>query len=518
MAFDMKAGLAALSLCGLLLLPLLCFGEQLEVTLADSLTIPNNIDYQYVIPQPNGDLQFYDLNYHTSSIFFKEFRYLAQNNELTPVSVMGEVTGLTWENQYRRITRTEYGRFYLIHILAQGFAVIVVEGSSYSAYLCDNISLGPYFDYGRCLELVAQDAVAIALQDSLIYYNYVQQTSQTLLQGAEYQCAIGQNKVLALLPDDKFMFVRDCTSMDPLDEEDWYVFGADGSLLFAQTMRDEVLNSNFMGKSGYGRPPLVHGRWYQPAPGMIEEISGQLECNLLPQEIHYHYFGFGIEQYMMSAYPFSNHRVLRLIVDHPYDYADVWLLCNRSPIEIYPDITHSFYFGSHGPGITNFGEDIVTLSFVLPEQLAVLALWTPDFPAVHEFNFPAYTTAQSFRCYAYENTLRLVSARRIYSFSVDVASGVTDAELPPDQPALEIHPNPARRGEAVTFSIPGKQSGALDVYNLRGQKISSLPLNGGNSILWDLAGEGGTLLPAGIYFARLRVREGTSTRKFIILD
>jgi hypothetical protein len=54
----------------------------LEVTAIDSVAIP--YEYDYVMQLDNGNLQFYKVNYGTSSIQFYGFQFLAQTNEVTP--------------------------------------------------------------------------------------------------------------------------------------------------------------------------------------------------------------------------------------------------------------------------------------------------------------------------------------------------------------------------------------------------------------------------------------------------
>ena len=72
----------------------LMFAQQphLEITLADSLTVPYS--YDYVIQLPNSDLQFYKLSYGTTSIQINGFQYLSSFNQITPEVDMGTVSNL----------------------------------------------------------------------------------------------------------------------------------------------------------------------------------------------------------------------------------------------------------------------------------------------------------------------------------------------------------------------------------------------------------------------------------------
>ncbi len=78
------------------------------------------------------------------------------------------------------------------------------------------------------------------------------------------------------------------------------------------------------------------------------------------------------------------------------------------------------------------------------------------------------------------------------------------------------YPNPFNPSTLISFSIPNRENVALDVYNLLGQKVTSIlnkEMEGGSyEINFDAS-----KLSAGIYFYTLRAGSFTSTKKMMLL-
>lgn len=81
---------------------------------------------------------------------------------------------------------------------------------------------------------------------------------------------------------------------------------------------------------------------------------------------------------------------------------------------------------------------------------------------------------------------------------------------------LQNYPNPFNPSTTISFSIPERESVTLDVYNLLGQKVSSIlnrEMEGGSyNINFDAS-----KLSAGIYFYTLKAGSFTSTKKMMLL-
>ena len=77
---------------------------------------------------------------------------------------------------------------------------------------------------------------------------------------------------------------------------------------------------------------------------------------------------------------------------------------------------------------------------------------------------------------------------------------------------ISIYPNPANNQVNLKFSSASEQYGQVEVYNINGSKIMSLPANistGVNTININTAD-----LTAGNYFVSLVTNEGTTNKRF----
>jgi flagellar hook assembly protein FlgD len=82
-------------------------------------------------------------------------------------------------------------------------------------------------------------------------------------------------------------------------------------------------------------------------------------------------------------------------------------------------------------------------------------------------------------------------------------------------------PNPFRSGTTLVFAVPDEQPVRLTVYNVGGRLVRTLVDGpralGWNRVQWDGRDERGERLAAGLYFYRLQNRDGTVTRKGVLL-
>jgi len=83
------------------------------------------------------------------------------------------------------------------------------------------------------------------------------------------------------------------------------------------------------------------------------------------------------------------------------------------------------------------------------------------------------------------------------------------------------YPNPFNPVTTISFSLPSATDVTLDIYNIMGQKITTLvngPMEAGEyQIQWDGKIDGGQSTATGVYFYRLRAGEFLDTKKMLLL-
>lgn len=491
------------------------FAQQphLEITLADSLAIPYS--YDRVIQLPNGNLQFYKLNYGTSSIQFNAFQYLSLTNEITAQEDLGTVANLDGLYPMRRYTIERFSNFYLVHKLVSGLAVFKLDQNTLESRIINEFSFDQYFEIQQLTEIVSEDAMAIALADSLVYYNFMSGSSQTLLQGAEYQCGIEQYPAVIALPENYFMYVKD-TEGGGL-QETWVVYDSDGQYLFTQSSSDNGLRMSFF---KWGTPKLIHGRWYIPA-GTLVYTDLWLECYFSePDSLHYYSFGAPgspINESALSLTPFGDNRILRVYYDEFFE--SVFMYCNYVPLEQFPEVIFTFNWGYCNPLLTPISEDITTMTIRLPDQIAILALWTYDFPAVHEFYFPTLSNAQmGVNVFANNDSLRIITNQKVYSFQVGISTALADETMEHMDQVIQVYPNPVRSSQQLTIKTMLKEPSILDIYNVKGQKVQSLQIGKLGQVEWNLRGHENNSLPSGVYIIKSRNSNAIKPCKMVLIN
>jgi len=99
----------------------------------------------------------------------------------------------------------------------------------------------------------------------------------------------------------------------------------------------------------------------------------------------------------------------------------------------------------------------------------------------------------------------------------------TISAVPKNNGNISIHymlaqnyPNPFNPTTTIRYTLPKQSNISLNVYNLRGQKITTLvnktQLTGEYEAQWDASG-----LPSGVYICRLQAGEFVATRKLVLL-
>ena len=96
------------------------------------------------------------------------------------------------------------------------------------------------------------------------------------------------------------------------------------------------------------------------------------------------------------------------------------------------------------------------------------------------------------------------------SDTLTIMAGASVAPIASAAPAFRLEaarPNPFRPATELVFSLAAEGEARLDVYDVRGARVSTLVSGrqaaGEHRAVWDGRGRDGAALPPGVYFARL---------------
>ncbi len=119
---------------------------------------------------------------------------------------------------------------------------------------------------------------------------------------------------------------------------------------------------------------------------------------------------------------------------------------------------------------------------------------------------------------------RAARAGDLYSFHIARPTTVHDPDAPQDLPqtfALRAFPNPFHHRMAMHYALPANVAGVftLEIMNVLGQRVRVLAQDearaGRYQIFWNGTDDFGRIMPAGIYFVRLRHEGYTRTQKIL---
>jgi hypothetical protein len=96
-----------------------------------------------------------------------------------------------------------------------------------------------------------------------------------------------------------------------------------------------------------------------------------------------------------------------------------------------------------------------------------------------------------------------------------------DEMAPMDYQLAPNVPNPFNPSTRITYALPEQASVTLDVYNVRGERVSSLvnavQPQGVHSIMWNATNESGQAVPAGLYIARLTAGSYSQSIRMVLM-
>ena len=493
------------------------------------ITLDNSIHIQYpyddVIMLPNGDLQFYDINADVGSIQVTGFQYKVQTNTLTDVIQIGNITGIQGECHFELRTQ-RFGKFYSVYSVyqypdsynPQGLVVLKLDANDLAYRIIDDMG----YSAGSALfrtEIVAEDTFIFALEDSLVYYDFTSDTSQTLLEGDAYQCTLEQDKRVYAMPDGHFMYIKDSMMGYDTVPETWIIYDSQGNYQFTKTLTDQLFGVSTIGVSFYNDFNFVNERFYIPNPGITND-EAYLECHFpSPDSLHYYVVPApgSLNEGDARFVRFGDDRILRSYYDYLED--QTYLYMNFSPLESNPVSSDWSCFGHLRPKINGIKDKIVVISVRLAESIYLSALCTLDFPVTHTFTFPAPhayipSTSMSF---AYDDKLYFIDNNRIFTFNVELSVSNVDETATPPALTLSVYPNPVNVKDVIKFKASIKHPMELDIYNIRGQRVSTVKLDSDGCAQWDLHNHNGEALSAGVYIAKFRNHKGIKPVRFIVI-
>ena len=490
---------------------------QIEISLANSLSIPH--DYDHVIKLPSGDLQFYKMTIGNGSIQITGFQYLRQSNTLTEVVQIGSITGFEG-TAVKEIYAQRFGKFYVIYQYPQdnpqGLVVIRLDAQDLEYRIVDDIQIGS--GWGR-IDIVSENHFVISLVDRLEFYDFASDSSQTLLDGEDYLSSPMQEKRVYAMPTGHFIYVKDTCYEDTFDT--WFIFDSQGNHQFTQTMTDPWFSWSVTGTS-YGPDfDFVHDRFYIPTYGIVFD-SALLECHFpTPDSLHVFIVvtPVSVDEHLSRLVRFGDDRILRSYLDYGTYNGDYFLYMNHSPLEDNLEPTHWTGFGPMEPHIDNINDQIVAISARYENYILVSALCTLDFPTSHTFTFPAPTVNVDLpvNTFSHENQLFMISNGALYAFTIFFSvSNADETEVPPLH-TLSAYPNPVNLKGVITFKASLKRALELDIYNVKGQRVDTISLDSEGTAEWDLRNHKGAALSAGVYFAKPRNHKDIKPIKFIAI-
>jgi len=116
-------------------------------------------------------------------------------------------------------------------------------------------------------------------------------------------------------------------------------------------------------------------------------------------------------------------------------------------------------------------------------------------------------------------SLRVNESQRI---DLNLAYLVTVGNLVPTQFSLsQNHPNPFNPLTIIEYSLPARSHVAIEVYNLLGQKVSTLVNQemeaGVHQVIWDGKDSQGNKVSSGVYFYRIKAENFSEVKKMVLM-
>lgn len=507
----------------LILFALVFANPHIDVSMIGTTQIP--YDYDYVVQENNGNLQFYRVEYSDSTAHFYNFSFDASNNSLSSEISIGVATGLSGlSNYYTEMDWSiRYGKLYLMHKISTGLVCFVLAQNSLTTHHINNVSFPQFSFIEPRVELVNENALVIAEEYALLYFDLQTSNSQTLISGPEYQCIFGQYPIVIYLKDDYFIYAKDSQMGGGNVPEVWYLFASDGTLLSTMSSIDTFLTNSMLYQNKGVDVPKIQGRWYL-SNTQIVMTDEKLECSI-DDENSIHLFSFAgpgnpIDETCVGLYPFGNDRILRHYYDDSFPSHDLYI--NNVPLEENetPLIT---YISGDSFSVSVISQDIDAIFRFADNNIDFQIAWTGNGLNLLPFSFPAAIGFSTiYKTFVDQSNLRIVMEDGIYSFNIVETTPIIDDEATPVNEVISAFPNPFKESTTIKFKTKTPLLNLIiEVYNIKGQRIKFLEIlksdSQENSITWDGTDDIGKSVSSGVYFCRLTTSEKVKTYKMIKL-
>jgi hypothetical protein len=166
------------------------------------------------------------------------------------------------------------------------------------------------------------------------------------------------------------------------------------------------------------------------------------------------------------------------------------------------------------------GDELLQLLVDVPDDYNVPV--TPK--TITSYLYPPYDLSESIKIGFYVEMLTGQTTYNLWITNITITTGTSeyDVTVPTPQIAtLSNFPNPFNPETTISFSIPKEGIVEIDVYNVRGQRVTTLTNEfytaGTHNITWNGRNQEGQSMGSGIYFYRLTTDGHTVTRRMMLL-
>jgi subtilisin family serine protease len=131
--------------------------------------------------------------------------------------------------------------------------------------------------------------------------------------------------------------------------------------------------------------------------------------------------------------------------------------------------------------------------------------------------FDGESEVAAFSFVAGDNLYQMITNASMSFLMYPNVTGVTSEQPNPESfELLTNYPNPFNSSTIIRFSGTAMENQTVDVYDIAGRLVNSIPFEGKSSVTWDGTDRSGNEVSAGIYFAKV-LGNTTAVRKMLYL-
>ena len=170
------------------------------------------------------------------------------------------------------------------------------------------------------------------------------------------------------------------------------------------------------------------------------------------------------------------------------------------------------------PGMEGFTGEVMELHYPLADFI-----WT--YPVLYDTTLQEYGVAGMFtdgHTFAASGDVTIIGKNSRATRNVYLKPDNDEISIKPSEFALyQNQPNPFNPTTEISFNLPVMSNVRLDVYNITGQKVTTLvdgPMQPGpHSVTWNGMSDSGEPVASGIYFYRIEAGNHSENRKMLLL-